>query len=54
MTADVGKVCRDCGKPIEYLTDFPGPRCLPCWRPIGNREALTMTAGNLARMWGAR
>ena len=25
-----GKVCRDCKAEIEYLCDFPGPRCLKC------------------------
>ncbi len=48
------KTCRDCGKQIEPLTEFPGPRCLPCWEPIGNEEAKTMTAEKLARMWGGK
>lgn len=25
------KTCKDCGAKIEYLADFPGPRCLKCW-----------------------
>lgn len=27
---DDSKVCIDCGDVIEYLADFPGPRCLKC------------------------
>lgn len=26
-----GKMCRDCASDIEFLCDFPGPRCLRCW-----------------------
>jgi hypothetical protein len=44
--------CRDCGATVDYLEVFPGPRCLSCWEPIGNRQAATMTADDLARMWG--
>lgn len=25
-----GKVCIGCKQQIEYLADFPGPRCLNC------------------------
>jgi hypothetical protein len=44
--------CVGCGKPVDTLEVFPGPRCLPCWTPIGEQEAKTMTAAKLTRMWG--
>lgn len=44
--------CIGCGASVGYLEVFPGPRCLPCWEPIGNAEARTMTAEKLTRMWG--
>jgi hypothetical protein len=47
-------VCIKCQKPVDNLEVFPGPRCLDCWRPIGEAQARTMTAGKLARMWGGR
>jgi len=47
-------VCRDCGATVEHLEVFPGPRCLACWTPIGEREAQTMTAEKLTRMWGGK
>ncbi len=31
------KTCKDCGKEIEYLADFPGPRCLPCHAAIWDK-----------------
>jgi DNA-directed RNA polymerase subunit RPC12/RpoP len=46
-------VCIDCGESVDHLEVFPGPRCLDCWRPIGERQAATMTAIDLARMWGS-
>lgn len=46
--------CKDCGNAVDYLEVFPGPRCLACWTPIGERQARTMTAADLSRMWGGR
>lgn len=34
------KVCRDCGARIEYLADFPGPRCLACHAKKVEHEPL--------------
>lgn len=47
-------VCIDCNADVDNLEVFPGPRCLPCWTPIGDAEARTMTAEKLARMWGGK
>jgi len=47
------KTCIDCQAGIEELADFPGPRCLTCWTPIGEAQFQTMTAEDLAHMWGA-
>ena len=44
--------CIDCGTEVENLEAFPGPRCLPCWEPIGEAEFRTMTAEKLTAMWG--
>jgi hypothetical protein len=51
---DKHETCRDCGAAVHYLEVFPGPRCITCWTPLGERRARTMTADELARMWGAR
>lgn len=34
------KHCKDCGLPIEYLADFPGPRCLKCHAKKVEHEPL--------------
>ncbi len=35
-------ICKDCGQQIEYLGEFPGPRCLSCHARKFDREvALT-------------
>lgn len=47
-------ICTDCGATVDNLEVFPGPRCLPCYTPIGDRIARTMTATDLAKMWGAK
>lgn len=47
-------ICIDCGATVDNLEVFPGPRCFPCYEPIGEREARTMTAERLAQMWGGR
>jgi hypothetical protein len=39
-TETSGKVCRDCKAEIEYLADFPGPRCLKCWAKKVENEPL--------------
>ena len=44
--------CVSCGAPVDYLSVFPGPSCLDCWRPIGEAQAATMTADDLTSMWG--
>jgi hypothetical protein len=39
---DEVKICRDCKQEIEYLGEFPGPRCLACHAAKYDRElALT-------------
>ena len=45
--------CTKCGKVIDPLEVFPNGLCLECYTPIGEVEARTMTAEQLARMWGA-
>jgi DNA-directed RNA polymerase subunit RPC12/RpoP len=47
-------VCTDCGQTVHYLEVFPGPRCLACYRPIGEAQMANMTGRDLARMWGGR
>jgi len=47
-------LCTKCGWVVHPLEVFPGGLCLDCYRPIGEREARTMTAEKLARMWGGR
>lgn len=54
MNAAAPTPCAKCGEIVDPLAMFPGGLCLPCWEPIGNAEARTMTAEKLARMWGAR
>jgi DNA-directed RNA polymerase subunit RPC12/RpoP len=44
-------ICVKCGDEVDHLEVFPGPRCLTCWTAIGNRQAQTMTAEDLAAMW---
>lgn len=34
------KICKDCGRKIEYLADFPGPRCLVCHAKKVENEPL--------------
>lgn len=46
-------ICTDCGATVDHLEVFPGPRCLSCYTPIGEREFQAMTAEKLAHMWGA-
>jgi hypothetical protein len=46
--------CSQCQTELHPLDVFPGGLCLPCWTPIGEAEARTMTAEKLARMWGAK
>ncbi len=48
--------CADCGKVDDALSEFPKSRCLDCHAaaPEVVRELATMTAGDLARMWGAK
>lgn len=46
--------CSKCGEEIDPLAVFPGGLCLPCYTPIGDAEAETMTAEKLAQMWGGR
>lgn len=43
--------CRKCGVTVDALEVFPGPRCLACWTPIGERQAARMTADDLTDMW---
>lgn len=47
--------CRDCGKVVDRLDLFPKSRCLECHKraPEVVWEIRTMTAGKLARIWGA-
>ena len=47
-------VCIGCGATVGFLEAFPGPRCLTCWTPIGEAQVRTMTAQDLARMWGGK
>lgn len=47
-------ICSKCQRETDALAVFPGGLCLDCYRPIGDREARTMTADNLAAMWGGR
>ena len=43
--------CTSCGQIEDALTEFPGGRCLECWRVTP--EALrTPTADELVAMWG--
>ncbi len=51
MTA---KACTQCGEMVDPLTLFPGGLCLPCYTPIGEAEARTMTAEKLTAMWGGK
>ena len=46
--------CAKCGNDVHELEVFPGGLCLPCWTPIGEAEARTMTAEKLTRMWGGK
>jgi hypothetical protein len=46
--------CSECGSEVDPLAVFPGGLCLPCWEPIGEAEAKTMTAEKLTRMWGGK
>jgi DNA-directed RNA polymerase subunit RPC12/RpoP len=46
--------CIGCGKKVDHLEVFPGPRCLSCWEPIGMALARTMTADDLTVMWGGK
>lgn len=48
------KPCAKCKAPTDTLALFPGNLCLTCWTPIGEAQFRTMTAGKLARMWGAK
>jgi hypothetical protein len=43
-----------CPNVTTALDVFPGGICLDCYRPHGEALHRTMTAGKLARMWGAR
>lgn len=57
-TADVAGIsdspvrCMGCDHELQPLDVFPGPRCLDCYRPIGEQLARGMTADRLAAMWG--
>ncbi len=44
--------CKSCGTDVDSLAVFPGGLCLPCYRPVGERLARTMTADDLTRAWG--
>lgn len=48
--------CVDCPTELDTLDVFPGGRCIECHgaNPAVQRQLATMTAGNLARMWGGR
>ena len=37
---DPPKICKDCGAKIEFLADFPGPRCLNCHAKKVSKEPL--------------
>lgn len=34
------KLCKDCTQKIEFLCDFPGPRCLACHAKKTEHEPL--------------
>ncbi len=38
---DETKTCKDCKREIEYLADFPGPRCLACHAAIWEKVPLS-------------
>jgi hypothetical protein len=46
--------CTQCSATVDTLAVFPGGLCLECYTPIGEREARTMTAEKLTRMWGGK
>ena len=49
-------VCHDCRADVDPLEVFPRGRCLQCHAnaPETVRALSALTAGGLARMWGAR